>query len=241
MRIPARNIWDTRIQCVCGAITARSEEGVEIYASGCIAQVSISPPRMAINPNRLYPIEQAIKKAGRFAINVMASRDLERALELVNIRRREPNKAEALNIEIREDEHGIPYLPGLLRTVFCEVEHVFNTGDHTLFIGRVLESRENSERTGEKVLQYTEILNASSPLPSFIKFAKLSSPNFSDGLPDCWAKVHVFSHHENSPSPPCGFYHHIRVTEVRGYRLLYQHMLAGTRGHFCCSAVDIMR
>ena len=171
MRKPARNIWDTRIQCVCGAITARSEEGVEIYASGCIAQVSISPPRMAINPNRLYPIEQAIKKAGRFAINVMASRDLERALELVNIRRREPNKAEALNIEIREDEHGIPYLPGLLRTVFCEVEHVFNTGDHTLFIGRVLESRENSERTGEKVLRYTEILNASSPLPSFIKFA----------------------------------------------------------------------
>jgi len=83
MRRPARNIWDTRIQCVCGAITARGKESVEIYASGCTAQVSISPPRIAINPNRLYPIEQTIMEAGRFTVNVMASKDLEREIDFL--------------------------------------------------------------------------------------------------------------------------------------------------------------
>ncbi|MFQ5850245.1 MAG: Gfo/Idh/MocA family oxidoreductase [Candidatus Binatia bacterium] len=172
MRRSARNIWDTRIQGVCAAITARSKLGVEVYHSGCVAQVSISPPRIAINPNRVYPIEQAIKQTGRFAINVMGTGDLARALELVNIRRREPNKAQTLNMEIREDERSIPYLPGVLKTVFCEVESVLNAGDHTLFIARVLESRENAERAGEKVLLYSELLKASSALPSLVKFAQ---------------------------------------------------------------------
>src|SRR5438105_10134860 len=136
MRWPARTIWDTHLQSLCVTLSTRGELGPEVYLSPSFAQVSFSPARVAINPNRIYPIEAAIRRTGRFAINLMPAHEKARMIRLMRIRRREPRKAELLGLKIREDEHGIPYLEEALRTTLCEVESVHDTGDHTLFIGR---------------------------------------------------------------------------------------------------------
>ena len=71
MRLPSQTIWDTRIQCVCGIIAAEGEAGPEIYFSANFAQATLEPPRLIINPNRIYPIEPAIRRAGRFSVAVL--------------------------------------------------------------------------------------------------------------------------------------------------------------------------
>ena len=74
MRQPARTIWDTRVQAVCSIISAADLPETELWMCGNFGQCSLEPPRVIINPNRLYPIEPVIRRERRFAINV-ASRD----------------------------------------------------------------------------------------------------------------------------------------------------------------------
>ena len=164
MRWPAGTIWDTRIQSVCAAVSARDGADVELWMCGNFGQISLSPPCIVINPNRLYPIESAIRHEGRFALSVFGKSHRQAALRLASVRRRSPNKAAATGIEIIEDErHRIPYTRDHLRVLFCEVEEVLDTGDHTVIIGRVLESRAHPHHIGEPPLLYPEILEG----PSF--------------------------------------------------------------------------
>ncbi|MGH7718099.1 MAG: flavin reductase [Gemmatimonadaceae bacterium] len=152
MRWPARHIWDTRIQSVCGIVTAPTPGGAELFLSANFAQVTLTPPRVAVNPNRLYPIEPAIRASRRFAISVMPSSAREQVSRLMKLRRREPDKARAAGIALSVDAHGIPYVADSLRTLFCEVESVHDTGDHTLVIGRVIESRAHPGVAGRPLL-----------------------------------------------------------------------------------------
>ncbi len=74
MLLPARTIWDTRLQCVCAVVSAKGPDGAELFLSGNFAQATLDPPRIVINPNRLYPIDGAIRSAGRFAVNASSVR-----------------------------------------------------------------------------------------------------------------------------------------------------------------------
>ena len=168
---PSRDIWDTRIQGLCGVVSAPGENGVEVYLSGSFAQVSLSPPRVAINPNRLYAIEPAIRKAGRFAISVMPASRRDQVIRINKVRRREPGKPEILGLQFLQDGHRIPYLDGSLQTLFCQVEEICNTGDHTLIIARVLESR-GSPLNGQVPLLYPDVSGAPPRFPAVSKFVR---------------------------------------------------------------------
>ncbi|HJR64128.1 MAG TPA: flavin reductase [Gemmatimonadaceae bacterium] len=164
MHWPARHIWDTRVQSVCAVVSARGVDGVELFLSANFAQVSLSPARVAINPNRLYPIEPAMRDTGRFAINIMPASSRRMVLRLMRLRRREPDKARVLGITLASDALEIPFLTSAMRTVFCEVESVHDTGDHSLFIARVLESRPHAAASGERPLLYRELLDGDGAL-----------------------------------------------------------------------------
>jgi predicted dehydrogenase/flavin reductase (DIM6/NTAB) family NADH-FMN oxidoreductase RutF len=166
MRRPAATIWDTKIQCVCSVVTAREGGDVELWMCGNFGQVSLGEPRIAVNPNRLYPIEAAIRRERRFAIGVLAAGQRDLAIRLIRARRRAPNKAKLIGLHLAEDErHGIPYAPDCFRTLFCEAEEFLDTGDHTLVIARVLETRTRAGWEGERPLLYGEIAGTPSSYP----------------------------------------------------------------------------
>src|SRR5438445_594625 len=98
MLLPARNIWDIKIQAVCGILSARDRDGVEIFLSGNFGQASLEPPRVIINPNRLYPIEPVIRRERRFALNVLGASQRGTAIRLINASRRETHRAILLGI-----------------------------------------------------------------------------------------------------------------------------------------------
>src|SRR5262245_64981704 len=105
MRWPGRTIWDTRIQGVCGILSAAGGLGPEIYGSATFAQITLRPPRVIVNPNRMYPIEPAIQHSQRFAINVLAATQADRMVRLMRLRRRQPRKPAVLDIHLARDHH----------------------------------------------------------------------------------------------------------------------------------------
>jgi len=160
MLLPARTIWDTRLQCVCAVVSARGPDGIELFLSGNFAQATLNPPRIVINPNRLYPIEGAIRWARRFAVNVVPASCRQQAQALYGVRRRQPHKDRLLGFICDEDTHGIPFLSDSLRTLFCDIESTHDTGDHTLIVARVVETRVNAARVGELPLLYRDLIGS---------------------------------------------------------------------------------
>src|ERR1035441_9251245 len=140
MILPSRTIWDTRIQCICSIVVVRDGAQVDAWLCGNYGQASLDPPRIIVNPNRLFPIEAIILKAGRFSLNVLPETSRDEVLRFMALRRRDPQKMQRMGWPLDED-HGIPFLPGAIRTVFCELETSLPTGDHTVMVGRVIESR----------------------------------------------------------------------------------------------------
>jgi predicted dehydrogenase/flavin reductase (DIM6/NTAB) family NADH-FMN oxidoreductase RutF len=156
-------IWDTKIQNVCSIVTAREGDDVELWMCANFGQVSLDEARIAVNPNRLYPIEAAIRRERRFALNLLAESQREVAQRLCRARRRAPNKAGLIGLEVAEDsEHNIPYSPACFRTLFCEAEELLDTGDHTLVIAHVLENRTRRDWESARPLLYREISGTSS-------------------------------------------------------------------------------
>lgn len=166
MRWPGRTIWDTRIQGVCGILSAHGEDGVELFGSASFAQVSLTPPRIIVNPNRTYAVEPAIRQTGRFAINVLPASERALMIRLMRVRRRQPRKAEVLGVQICEDRYGIPFLERSLRTIFCEVETSLDSGDRKVYIARVLESRVNPAFAAERPLLFSEVAGGPSRFPA---------------------------------------------------------------------------
>jgi predicted dehydrogenase/flavin reductase (DIM6/NTAB) family NADH-FMN oxidoreductase RutF len=159
MIAPARTIWDTRIQCVGGIIAASDAGETEIYFSANFGQASLDPPRVVINPNRLYPIEPMIRRSGRFTLSIVSAVDREPAHRLYRIPRREAHKAAVSGWRMAE-ENGDPYVQDSIRTLFCSVESVHDTGDHTVIVGRVERVRENPARAGGMPILYWNMLGS---------------------------------------------------------------------------------
>lgn len=161
MRWPGRTIWDTRVQSVSGIITASAGDEVYIFPSASFAQVSLTPARVVINPNRTYGLEAAVRDSRRFAINVFPVSSRAHMIRAMRIRRRQSHKDKVLGLDVKEDAHGIPFFEGNLRTVFCEIEQTLDSGDRKLYIARVLESRSNPAMSGKLPLLFSQVTDTS--------------------------------------------------------------------------------
>ncbi|MBK9169035.1 MAG: Gfo/Idh/MocA family oxidoreductase [Bryobacterales bacterium] len=167
MRLPVRDIWEARVQGLCGVVCA----GEELWLCGNYGQASLDPPRVVINPNRLYPIEAAIREQGRFALCVLGASQREEARRIAQVRRREPDKAGAAGVRVATDEtHGVPYLTGCPRVLFCDLEQALSTGDHTVMLGRIREIRNDASRAGERPLHYRDLARIAG-LPDWLQRA----------------------------------------------------------------------
>ena len=163
MHWPGRTIWDTRIQHISALLSANSDAGILIHFSATFAQVSLSPPRVIVNPNRMYAIDEAIREGRRFAINVLPMAEKQRLIRLARMRRRQHQKWELLGFEMSEDQHGIPFYKGSMRILFCEVEQEIPSGDRQLYVARVLESRPNPEFAGQRPILFGEVTDQTFP------------------------------------------------------------------------------
>lgn len=115
-----------------------------------VAQCSHTPAliTLAIRKNRLS--HEQIKQTGKFTFNLLprGSLDLLKQFKIPDWR----HKFDGVDYEL--SPAGNPVIKGSLGYLDCVVERVIETGDHTLFIGRVTGGALNSEGEAMTTIQY---------------------------------------------------------------------------------------
>jgi flavin reductase (DIM6/NTAB) family NADH-FMN oxidoreductase RutF len=127
-------------------VTTRSGgEPVGLTVSA-FCSLSLDPPLVLVCIEKSVRSHDAIRAAGLFAVNILA-RDQE------HLSRRFASSADEKfeGVGLREGFDEVPLLEGALTVVQCRVRKELEGGDHTIFVGEVVEVEVG---TGEPLLYY---------------------------------------------------------------------------------------
>lgn len=120
--------------------TAHGKEMNGMIASWA-TQVSYEPPLLlaAVHPNRYS--HNLIRKSGAFALHVIAKEQK----ELLSRFKGPDPAAKFSDIAWHRGKSGSPILQDCLAYLDCEVKESFTPGNHTLFIGEIIDARRISD------------------------------------------------------------------------------------------------
>lgn len=121
------------------AITSLSSDGKPVgMAIGSFTSVSLEPPLVAFLPDHTSSTWPAIRSAGHFSVNFLAS---DQEVVCRALATKGDDKFEQLRW--RPGPTGAPLIDGAVGWIACEIEEIHEAGDHDIVIGRVLDlSRE---------------------------------------------------------------------------------------------------
>jgi flavin reductase (DIM6/NTAB) family NADH-FMN oxidoreductase RutF len=131
-------------------LTTRHGETVNGMIASWVSQVSYDPPLImaAVHPNRYS--HELLEKSGHFALHI-----LDRGQTDLLARFKGPDPGEKLaGIAWREGKTGCPVLADCIGSLECRITRTLAPGNHTLFIGEVVEAVFNRERTALSTLDY---------------------------------------------------------------------------------------
>jgi flavin reductase (DIM6/NTAB) family NADH-FMN oxidoreductase RutF len=119
-------------------VGARAGDEVNGMTANWITQVSFEPPQVALAVERHAHTHQLISEGRCFSINILASGQKQLAAKFTQPQRRAGDKLGPF--AFRLGLTGCPILLDALGYVDCELVQAVETGDHTLFIGRVVDA-----------------------------------------------------------------------------------------------------
>ena len=125
------------------AISVRHAGDVNAFTANWIAQASFEPPMVMVaveNDGRSIALMRA---SGVFAVNVYASGQRELAGHFGRRSKTNPNKMAGIAYE--DGVTGAPLLVEALGYLECAVRAEAPAGDHTVFVGEVVEARVRRE------------------------------------------------------------------------------------------------
>jgi flavin reductase (DIM6/NTAB) family NADH-FMN oxidoreductase RutF len=108
-------------------------QGITVNA---LSSVSLDPPLVMVALDRRRFITPAVRRAGRFAVNVLAEEQQALSDCFANAAVT-PGREEFCGAAWNPGASGMPLLEGAIATLECEVVDTFSAGDHDLFIGLV--------------------------------------------------------------------------------------------------------
>lgn len=116
-------------------VTTRSLAGRPVgMTANSFTSVSLVPPLVSVNVDRQAEMHGHLSEARRFVVNILG-------LEQEALSRRfagdHADKFEGVGF--RETGQGMPVLDGVLAWFECEPHAAFPAGDHTIFVGRVVD------------------------------------------------------------------------------------------------------
>jgi len=120
-------------------VTVKSGDVINGMTVAWLAQASYQPPMVAvaIAPQRYS--HELIQKSGRFFINILAEGQKELGRHFGSASGRDRDKFEKVNFDFSKS--GIPILKDIYAYLDCELVSSCTAGDHTLFIGKVVDYR----------------------------------------------------------------------------------------------------
>ncbi|RLB23973.1 MAG: flavin reductase [Deltaproteobacteria bacterium] len=132
-------------------LTAASGETINGMIASWVSQVSYSPPliMVAVHPNRLT--HGLIQKSRAFALHVLASHQKE---YLSRFKGPDP-QAKFSSLSWEKGITGSPILKDCLAFLECQLRHTYSPGNHTLFIGEIVQGKALSHDPVLSTLDYS--------------------------------------------------------------------------------------
>ncbi len=109
--------------------------------------LSLSPPLVTFNIDKLCYNYQLLSKAEHFTVNILHEDQIEISRQFAST-----YKKKFKNIKYILGETKTPILEGVIAYIECESEHIYDGGDHSIFVGRVVNL--NNEEGGQPLLYY---------------------------------------------------------------------------------------
>ncbi len=117
-------------------VTTSTKDGLSSgMTATAVCAVSLDPPLVMVCMSHRAATHRAVERSGVFALNVLSAAALDIAERFASNR---DDKFAGLATSVRAS--GAPILEEAIAYCDCEVETTVSAGDHTIFIGRVLDA-----------------------------------------------------------------------------------------------------
>ena len=117
-------------------LTSRDQQEINGMIASWVSQVSYSPPQIMVAVHTHRYSHQLIKKAGSFALHVL---NKSQKNFLSRFKGKDP-KAKFTALDWTAGKTGCPILRDCLAYLECELNTHYRPGNHTLFIGDVVDA-----------------------------------------------------------------------------------------------------
>ncbi|WP_106498582.1 flavin reductase family protein [Lentibacillus sp. Marseille-P4043] len=113
-------------------ITTKAGSEIRGMTANAFMSVSMDPKLISISIDNNAHMLEKIKQAGKFAVNILSDQQQNISMHFAGQKKEE----EDIDFELIRD---VPVVNGSLASIVCDLDRSFVVGDHTLFIGRVIE------------------------------------------------------------------------------------------------------
>jgi flavin reductase (DIM6/NTAB) family NADH-FMN oxidoreductase RutF len=121
--------WATGV----AVVTCDGPEGPSGLTTNAVSSVSLEPLLLLVCFDNASRTLDAVRGAGRFAVNVLRAGQEDLASVFASKR----VQAEKFDAVTHRVEHGVPVLDDALAWVACDVHELHAAGDHTIVLGAV--------------------------------------------------------------------------------------------------------
>jgi flavin reductase (DIM6/NTAB) family NADH-FMN oxidoreductase RutF len=108
------------------------------------ASLAIHPPLVIICVAKAAKSHDAIRASGQFGVSILASTQ-----EALSGKFASKSEDKFAGVEIRRGASGLPLIEGAICTLECRVHDQFPGGDHSIFVGEVIDAQTLSTQAGE--------------------------------------------------------------------------------------------
>jgi flavin reductase (DIM6/NTAB) family NADH-FMN oxidoreductase RutF len=118
-------------------VTTSADEGQFGCTANAVASLSLDPPLMLVCLDRAANTHPRMMEARTFAINVIRAGADNEALSRLFASKHDDKFAD---VPYRTGIGGAPILDAALAWLECELDRTYEGGDHTIFVGRVIDA-----------------------------------------------------------------------------------------------------
>jgi len=120
-----------------GVTVVTTEQEGELYGMtvSSFSSVSLKPPLILICIDKGVPSHDAIRNAGHFVVNILEERQ-----EHLSRRFATTTNDKFKGVAWHSGQLGLPLLDNTLAAIECRLREVLDGGDHTIFIGEVMDA-----------------------------------------------------------------------------------------------------
>lgn len=123
-------------------------EHIHAMTANAFSSVSLDPPTVLCSVAHSAVMHEAITAGGGFGVSILSA-DQEQLARRFADKKRPLGRAQFEGVEWSEGAHtGAPLFDGALAWLECVLDAAHDSGDHTLFVGRVVDAGRGPDRAG---------------------------------------------------------------------------------------------